>query len=196
MSGLAPDADSPLARLLDLLARDGRDAGDAYESLRRLLTRYFEVRRIADADRCCDDVLDRLARRAGDGTVIDDAGAYALGIARLVALEAGRRPQPVPLAREPEAPRPDEDHDPAAAVCLDRCLAQLADDDRTHLLTYYTAEGRARIETRRALARTLGVSATALRLRMLRMRFSLERCVTGCLASSGRNVRGTRSTLR
>ena len=65
------------------------------------------------------------------------------------------------------------------------------------MLTYYTADGRGRIDGRRQLAGELGVSATALRIRMLRARLALEQCVHECLAGGRRrNTRGHGSTYR
>lgn len=183
-----------LDALLQRLGPTPEAAGDAYESLRRMLCRYFEVRGARDAATLSDEVIDRLARRLLDGTQIADLGAFARGTARLVLLEAHRRPAEETLDGEPAAPTtgaeglPDETD--AELRCLDRCLARLDDTTRFQITTYYAADGRGRIDGRKRLATSLGVSATALRLRMLRLRFVLEQCMQGCLGDpTVRNAR-------
>jgi DNA-directed RNA polymerase specialized sigma24 family protein len=174
-------ADAPLTRLLQRLGETPDAAGEAYESLRRLLYRYFEVRGCRDASVLSDEVFDRMSRRLADGVEIADIGAYAHGIARLVLLEARRRPVDGTLDAEPAAEVDDDQQArEATAACLDRCLARLGATTRAEVLAYYAAEGRQRIDGRRQLAVRLGVSATALRLRMLRVRLTLERCVDAC----------------
>lgn len=195
MKADTPPASHLLDVLLDRLGPAPDAAGEAYESLRRMLCRYFEVRHAHDATALSDEVIDRLARRLQDGTTIGDVGAFARGTARLVLLEARRRPSPVALDVEPPAPESDADGLTAEAEvdshCLDRCLARLDAATRSQIRAYYTADGRGRIDGRKRLAASLGVSATALRLRMLRQRFALEQCMRGCLGDTGgRNARG------
>ncbi len=93
--------DEPLLRLLSRLGSSDETAGDAYEALRRLLCRFFEVRGATDADGLTDQVLDRVSRRVRDGVEIADVHAYARGVARLVLLESRRRPAAEPLPDDP-----------------------------------------------------------------------------------------------
>jgi DNA-directed RNA polymerase specialized sigma24 family protein len=180
----------PLQRLLAQLGPSPEAAGEAYESLRRLLQRFFEVRGCAEAATLCDEVIDRVARRLADGIEIVNLPAYAHGVARLVFLEARRRPDALSLdalSADPAAPAAAAD-DPAA-TCLDGCLGRLDEPTRSAVTAYYSSDGRQRIEGRRRLAVDLGVSATALRLRMLRARLGLERCVEACLSrATSRNT--------
>jgi DNA-directed RNA polymerase specialized sigma24 family protein len=137
-----------------------------------------------------------MSRRLADGVEIADIGAYAHGIARLVLLEARRRPIDSTLDTEPAAGVDDDQPArEATAACLDRCLARLGATARAQVLDYYAAEGRRRIDGRKQLAARLGVSATALRLRMLRVRLTLERCVNACTDAT-RNTTGRGSTDR
>lgn len=198
MTRATTPADEPLARLLRRLGDTTDAAGEAYESLRRLLCRYFEVRARRDASVLSDEVLDRMSRRLAEGVDIADVGAYARGIARLVLLEARRRPAEEPLETEPIAsPQEDLTERDETAACLERCFGHLGAPARAQVLDYYTADGRERIDGRKRLAIQLGVSATALRLRMLRLRLSLERCVQACKGhDSARNGSGRGSTDR
>jgi DNA-directed RNA polymerase specialized sigma24 family protein len=196
MTGDPQDHLEPLALLFERLAPSPDAAGEAYEALRRLLQRYFEVRGCPGAPTLCDEVLDRVARRLADGIDIANLPAFAHGVARLVLLEARRRPAASPLEALPTEPAVAEAADPdPVAGCLDGCLDQLDDATRQQVIAYYTSDGRGRIDGRRELARQLGVSATALRLRMLRTRLALERCVEACLArATSRNTRDQGST--
>lgn len=182
MTGGPPSAE-PLLRLLEQLGPSPETAGEAYEALRRLLQRFFEIRGCVEAATLCDEVIDRVARRLADGIEIVNLPAYAHGVARLVFLEARRRPDASPLDALPDEPAAPAaaDLDPAVP-CLEGCLGRLDEPTRSLVIAYYASDGRQRIEGRRRLAIDLGVSATALRLRMLRARLGLERCVEACLS--------------
>ena len=181
--GLTPRA---FAALLSRLGPDAERAGAAYEHLRRALVSYFAWRGAAAPEECADEVLDRLARRLDEGIAVEDVGRFARGIARLVLLEHLRRPEArsVPLDDLP-AGHPPAPAAPAEALseCLGRCLGELESESRHLLLEYYGADGRSRIDARKGLARTLGVSDGALRNRTQRLRDRLERCLTRCIAS-------------
>ena len=73
--------------LLARLRRDG-DAGLGYEALRRRLLQLFRLHSPAEAGALADVTLDRLARKIGEGTEIDNVPLYTLGIARMVLHEA------------------------------------------------------------------------------------------------------------
>src|ERR1700679_829520 len=81
---------APLDALLERLAADG-DVAPAYARLHMRLVTFFRLRLPADAESLADEVMDRLARRLGDGTTVLSLAGYALGIARLVGMEAGAR---------------------------------------------------------------------------------------------------------
>ena len=118
-----------------------------------------------------------------------DVRSYALGIARLVLLEWQRRPATLSSADLPEiadlsAPVSRDLEDEPLRTCFDRCLAALPADSRTLVLEYYVAERRAKIDNRRRLAQTFGVSESALRNRVQRVRDRLERCVHTCTTTA------------
>jgi DNA-directed RNA polymerase specialized sigma24 family protein len=198
MSVEAGSTDEPIRQLLRRLGSSDQTAGDAYEALRRLVCRYFEVRGVIDAEGLADDVLDRVSRRIYDGIEIDDIQSYARGVARLVLLESRRRPSPKPLPVDSPALSDSQavTHE-AAARCLDHCLDRLDTRTQTNVMAYYAEDGRRRIDGRKRLAETLGVRATAVRLRMLRLRLALERCVRECIRGElERNSRPRPSTDR
>jgi hypothetical protein len=189
MAPRSPASDTSLTRerldrLLRALSDDEAAAAERYALLVRRLVAYFGWQRCADAERLADEVVDRVARRLAEGEPVTHVGAYALGVARLVAKEARAR-----LIRDErrardyaQSARRDGGGDEPALRCLDRCLERLGADRRHQLLEYYTQDTASRIEQRRRLADRLGVAPTALRNRMLRMRQDLEGCVGRCLA--------------
>jgi DNA-directed RNA polymerase specialized sigma24 family protein len=175
------------ARLLARLGPDAERAGAAYEHLRRALVSYFTWRGARTPEECADATLDRLARRLDEGVVVDDPARFARGIARMVLLEHWKRAEARELPLESAGPGPrtgaEEPTEEARAQCLDRCLAELNTEGRDLILEYYLAEGRDRIDTRKRMARALGLSENALRSRAQRLRDRLEQCLEVCLGS-------------
>ena len=178
-----------LAGLLARLGPDPEQAGAAYEDVRRALVAFFTWRGAFTPEECADETLDRVARRIEEGEDVRDVPRFARGVARLVLLEHWRKPdtrraelseQPEPVA-EPAAP-----DDEALHRCLDRCLGELPDEGRRLIMDYYQEAGRARIERRQAMARSLGLSEAALRNRAQRLRNRLEDCLAGCMAADAR----------
>ena len=178
-----------LARLLTRLDPDAQRAPAEYERLRRTLVRFFDLRGAWPPEECADDCLDRLARRleTEDEAAIDDVRRYAHGIARLVLLERLRTPAPASISDDHlenlAAPAPSADGNPRQE-CFDCCLSAEPEEHRTLALQYYVAEGQAKIDNRRGLARALGITENALRRRVQRIRNRLEQCMTNCTAEA------------
>jgi DNA-directed RNA polymerase specialized sigma24 family protein len=175
------------ALLLARLGDDPERGGEQYEALRRALVRFFDWRGAATPDLCADETLDRLARRLDQDAAIDDVRGFAHGIARLVLLEHWRRPRELPIPETPfgdgPAARATTDEDDPRAACFEGCLAELPAEGRALILAYYAAEGREKIDGRKRMAASLGLSDTALRNRAQRLRDRLERCIRRCLGS-------------
>jgi DNA-directed RNA polymerase specialized sigma24 family protein len=172
-----------------LLARLGPDqdsAGAAYDALHRRLVRFFEWHGCAATEDHADTVLTRVARKIREGEQIANVSAYALAVARYVLKEiAGQRPtspldEAVVTATPASVPSADKEK---PAACLDSCLEQLPTPLRQLVLQYYDGDGRRKIANHRAMAGRLGISERALRLRVFRIRGTLEHCVHRCLES-------------
>ena len=188
---------TPLQALLGRLGGAGEAPELAYEQLRRRLVAFFRLRFPPRAEALADIVLDRLATRLGDGTRVEHVAHYALGIARLVALEAQAKEQRERRAAEELAMDIErglgeqEEPDPALAA-LAACLETLGSAAAQFILQYYAQDGgAARIRHRHQLATQLGLTENALRNRALRLRIALERCVTGHLAAAAGNHPGS-----
>jgi DNA-directed RNA polymerase specialized sigma24 family protein len=171
-----------LERLLTILDDDRDSAAAAYTELRGRLTSLLRWWGAADPDALADHAFDRAARKLQEGAAVERThfGAYLRGVARMVFYESSRQPQMIPLEREPEADSNAPDQAPLD--CLDQCLGTLSREDRALVLRYY--DGTQQIATRQKLARELGISPTALRIRTHRLRTRLEGCVTACLKRS------------
>jgi DNA-directed RNA polymerase specialized sigma24 family protein len=174
---------SALDFLLQRLGTEDRLGESIYEELRRRLIVFFQLHVPAEAEALADATFDRLAHKLEEGTTIRDVRQYALGIARMLLLEARTR-----LAREQQAI-----HDPSLApdydeersrrkelvfAALSECLEQLGPNSERLILAYYGEDGGGHIPARRKLALHFGISLNALKNRALRLRQTLERCVS------------------
>lgn len=169
-----------LVRLLARLDRDAERAASEYEGLHRALVRFFDWRGVWPPDEYADQAIDRLAARLETDPGIGDIRGYALGIARMLLLESRRRPvfKPIDwttdLAAQPAQPSRMDDR---LQEYFESCLGELPDDARSLLLGYYEGQLRGKIANRRRLAEALGISESALRNRVQRLRNRLEACV-------------------
>lgn len=173
-------------RLLERFSANRIEAGERYNAMRSRLVQFFVWQNVNGPEDLADEVINRVARRLGEGEEIPNLPGYFLGVARLVTLETRARRVREDRAHEefarvahgsgPDAP------DEGALTCLDRCLARLTPERREHLLADHSGDERARIATRQRLATELGVDMGALRNRMLRARQQLEACVEQCLS--------------
>ena len=140
--------------------------------------RVFLWERQADAESLADQAMDRVARRVNEGVEVVDVPAYAHRVAELMLLEARRAGQRREAALDAHARLSPPDRSSAAVerrhACLEACLARLEPEQRDLILRYYSADGRARIEQRDALAKAQGIPLGALRNRALRLREKLE----------------------
>jgi DNA-directed RNA polymerase specialized sigma24 family protein len=175
--------------LLASLDGDEERAAFRYEELRQKLIVFFSGRDCADGDELADETLDRLTRRLQEGERINDVQRFAYGIGRLVLAEWIRRScTRRHLLRRACVTSSTWGTTLEAAdgvECVRCCASRLAPEDRQLILAYYeTAGGEAQRE-RKALAERHGLSQGALRVRVHRIRRSLETCTRRCMAGGG-----------
>jgi hypothetical protein len=171
------------AALLKWLDSDQRRGEENYEFQRRRLILFLASRQASDPERLADVVMDRAARKVASGeSIAAPPGPFLHGVARMVLHEDRRAVIRHEQAVRQAPPAPPHDADRERRLgCLDHALDGLDPEDRRLVLDYHRGRGGARIARRRALALRLGVSMTALRLRMHRLRQRLERSVVRCL---------------
>ena len=175
-------------KLLDHFSTNREEAGIQYKLAHRKVVRYFEWRRVATAEACADETMDRVARRIDEGQKIDKLMAYILRVAHHIFQEVTRDQTERPHINFDDAPpdrlrqKPPEIIDPdVRQICFDRCLEGLGAEGRNLLLGYYEGEGRAKIDNRLELARMLKIPLNALRIRVHRLKRTLEDCIAECL---------------
>jgi len=188
------DNDRPgtaFTRLLQWLD-DGSDSrGERYLEMRRRLVAYFDRRNRPAADMLADETFDRVSRTLEEtGCIkVTPPARYCYVVARFVLLEDIRRgDRNVPydetrFVRHPRGPgglAADDEGAEGALACLGRCLDTLKTPDRELIVDYYRDAKRQRIDRRRELAASLGITMNALSIRAWRLRASLESCIAAC----------------
>ena len=188
---------SAFRRLLEWLDEGAADSGgERYLEMRRRLVAYFDRKNCLTPDELADETLNRVARRLEEqaGEIETETPAkYCYIVARFVFMEYLRaaRKDAVPLD---DVLRTEREKDFAAAAgqnyekqikekmldCLEQCTAKLEATSRDIIIRYYFGEERVKIENRRALAESLGITTNALTIRACRIRDKLESCVGKC----------------
>lgn len=166
-------------RLLAWLDPDAESAGRLYEKIRWRLVAILASRGCHVSEELADETIDRVARRVIDirETYVGDKALYFLGVMNNVHHEyLKRRPQPHAIETSSDAEAKERVH-----LCLDRCLEKLSPHARQIIERYYADNKRARINLRKRIANELGITASNLRLRALRIREKLQVCIDNCL---------------
>jgi DNA-directed RNA polymerase specialized sigma24 family protein len=186
-----------LRRLLDWLDQGADSKGQSYLEMRARLVVYFDRKNCVAPDELADETLNRVARRLEEEEAIEtDAPAkYCYTTARFVFLEQLRsqardRQWRLSVREGGDANANDAPSEIRERMlnCLDQCARQLEGENRDLILRYYFGAERVKIDNRRALARTLGITINALSIRACRIREKLERCVRSCLATEDETI--------
>jgi RNA polymerase sigma-70 factor (ECF subfamily) len=172
-------------RLLDWLDEGANSHGARYLEMRRRLAGYFGRKNCQSADDLADETLTRVARRLEEeGAIPDPPARYCYVVAKFIVLEYRRRAGLVQRSFDDQScsvlrseAQADDESREKLLDRLDQCLAKLDQDHRALILEYYCGEAREKIERRRALADTLGLTSNALAIRACRIRERLEECV-------------------
>ncbi len=172
--------------LLGWLDPDRQQAGEKYETIRNGLIQIFQYRGCATPEELADETINRVARRAAEvsKSYDGDPARYFYGVAKNVHMEYLKKKQPVELPAVLAAPSADDDVE-QQYQCLDQCIGQLTAGNRTLILQYYRERKQARIDSRRAIRSALDLKPGALRIRVYRIRETLEKCVRRCLELEG-----------
>jgi len=183
--------EAALQRLLHWLDEGTDSGGEKFLEMRRRLVAYFDRKNCLNPDELADEALSRVARRLEEeGTIQSDTPAkYCYIMARfvfkeqlreakrqhLMAVEIERRSTTEPQAAELAELRE------RRLDCLEQCTGKLNPASREIIMRYYIGRERAKIENRRSLASSLGITMNALSIRACRIREKLEACVKQCV---------------
>jgi DNA-directed RNA polymerase specialized sigma24 family protein len=182
-----------LDRLLNWLDGGAGCEGEKYLEMRRRLVRYFEHKSSPTPDELADETLNRVARRLEEeGTIETDVPAkYCYIVARMVFLESLRTHARDQAMRSEirENPRFAEEDQTSRQLeertleCLQQCARKMDSANRKLIFGYYVGKERVKIDNRRALAETMGLTVNALSIRACRIREKLELCVRQCVGT-------------
>ncbi|HEV8427526.1 MAG TPA: hypothetical protein VGQ41_06410 [Pyrinomonadaceae bacterium] len=165
--------------LLAWLDANPDSAALKYEKIRTRLIKIFVCHGCIEAEDLADETIDRVARRLNDivSTFSGEPTRYFFGVARKIQLEYFRtKPKP-----EPPPSVDVQVEDERGFECLEHCMEKLSPEHRELVLQYYEEEEGSKIDHRKHLAEQLGIAVNALRIRVCRIRASLEECVQKCL---------------
>lgn len=173
--------------MLAWLDPDWERAGTKYETIRVRLIKILTCRGCPSPEELADETINRVASKVPEivGTWEGDPSLYFYKVAQNIFLEWRRvtvRQVDVPVEEAQSVPAVAAASDEIAEQdCLERCLQQLAEGERTLMLEYYRQQGQAKIDHRKKLATEMGIAVNALRIRAHRIRRSLRQCVLDCL---------------
>ena len=178
----APDT---FEQILAWLNPDRELAGQMYVQLQHDLAKLFTWRGCSDPEGLTDEVFDRVARkihqvRPGyDG----DPRLYFRAVANNLVKEHFRKIKRYGSLEHIDLPAQQTCESKAEDIhdCLQSCLMELRADRRELILSYYAKDKQAKIDHRSEMARRLGITLEALRVRVFRIRGSLEECIERCV---------------
>jgi len=187
---MARDSAIPPESFEEILAwlNSDRDmAGAMYVQLRENLARLFVSRQCADPEGLTDEVFDRVAKKVHEirPGYVGDPRVYFYAVANKLVKENFRKIKTHASLDEIEPSRqivPESKEEEAdIADCLDSCLQTISSEQRELIREYYAKEKQAKIDHRSELAQRFGISVETLRVRVFRIRVSLEKCIERCL---------------
>lgn len=171
-------------KLLEWLHSDREKAGQKYELIRNQLIKIFYARGSYSAEEMADETIDRVAGKIKHLSEIyqGEPALYFYAVAKKVYLEYSRKPRHQDLpATLVVKEQPADETSEIYSQCLDKCLAALPGAHLELINKYYQGEKKVKIERRKKLAEQFGISTQALRVRALRLRGVLQKCVLRCV---------------
>ena len=188
---MARDSAIPPESFEDILAwlnPDHEIAARMYVQLRHDLAKLFAFRGCTDAEGLTDEVFDRVARKVREvrPTYVGDPRLFFRAVANnLVKEDLKRGKTQVSLEGidlpEPTTNKYEEEKTAALEECLHSCLQKISAANRELIVSYYAKEKQAKIDHRGELAQRFGISVETLRVKVYRIRGSLQECIERCL---------------
>jgi DNA-directed RNA polymerase specialized sigma24 family protein len=151
-----------------------------YRDLRAMLVNYLGRSGSKNAEELADETVMRVLEKRKAGRKIRNIRAYTLGVAHHVYLESTREPRTVTLSDDVLS-HAVSSHAETLDDCLTLCMSRLPPSERMIVTVYHSGSGKQLVKDRRKLARKLGLSMDALRIRAHRIRKDLEACIGECL---------------
>ena len=188
-----PPTKEAFDKLLLCLSPDRERAGEEYELLRLKLLEYFRSRAYLSAEELADETLNRLARKIAEGEDIREMVRYCYGLARWIWVEHSRNPHTKEIAFDnlPVLPFSSPDHlvQKERLDCFRHCLGHLTTEEREMVIRYWDHEDQPHSEPRREQAEQMGLTPTALRIRISRIKNRLKACFANCMERGLKNLK-------
>jgi len=166
-------------KLLNWLGSDRERAGEKYEAIRLRLIRIFCCRGCQEAEDLADQTINVVLSKIDWLTenYKGDPALFFYGVAKKIYQEQLKKKPP------PEPPPPvDVTEVERECGCLEVCLKQeLPQADRQLVLRYHEKEKQERIDLRKQIARELGITINALRIKVHHIHSRLRPCIEQCL---------------
>ena len=166
-------------RFLAILNPDRDMAALEYERVRQSFMTFFRARGCCDPEQLADETVDRTVRRIDEVRCLIP---FMRGVARHVALEHSKSRQIQPSTDQLKLLSADPVHAEDKMIheqnleYLERCLQFLPPGDREFILAYHCYDKKAdKIELKKTMARSFGISREGLRSRAYRLRRELAR---------------------
>lgn len=171
--------------LLSWLHPDPDEAGKIYVKIREGLIRNFARQGCPVPDDLADKTIDRVARKLPEiiDTYVGEREPYFHRVAYYVLREYWSRTVET-TELDPDSEIIDDDKDDrkeAESHCLEKCMARLTASKRKLIREYYYGDRGVKIRQRQVLAKSLGIELVALRVKALRIRKALGKCMDECM---------------
>lgn len=173
--------------ILAWLNPDREVAATRYVQLHKNFVKLFRWRGFSDPEGLTDEVFDRVGKKVHEvrPTYEGDPEFYFRAVANNVVKENLKKVKTRVVLDDDELPEPtatqEEEDEKNLQECLKSCLPKLSPKNRKLIVAYYAKEKQAKIDNRIELAQQLGMSVNTLRVKVHRIRQSLQQCIESCL---------------
>ena len=179
--------------LLSKLDPDRETAGEQYTLLWQKLLTYFQSRACVVAEELVDETLNRVAKKIAGGEELRNLMAYSHGVAKMVWLEYLKKPGTNRGSFDDVPPTPasgaDEINRKERQACFYKCLREIPIGEARLFVEYLHHDDRSNIDVRKEMAERLGITQTALRIRIFRIKNKLSDCVKKCLGEKPNSLK-------
>jgi len=175
-------------RVLKWLHPNREEAGQEYQRIRARLIGHFRAHGCPYPDNLADATMDRAAEKLTPAKIQEWVGSekvkYFLRVAYYILREDRSKVSESQMPDGFEVASPENEDLETESHCLEKCLRKLSASDSDLIERYYRGEKSIKRENRIQLARDLNIDLPNLRVRALRIRTELRKCIEKCLQAT------------
>ena len=184
-----PPTEEAFNKLLAWLNPNREEAAEIYNRIQTRLIKIFSAHGCADPEDLTNQTFDIVLLKIDwlKENYVGEPILYFCAVARNLVKEDYRNrttARVVPTANPSVGPVDEDTESDLLYQCLDQCMEKFSKQGQRLLVSYYEEKGNEKIINRRKLAAELGITLTALRLRVFHMRGQLKLCIEICLKNS------------